>query len=267
MDLKRALKTMEAAAVEAGHLLLDVQPQAQRLRADKDFVTDADLKSEEVIFRVLKAQYPDIPFLSEESGGEELREGYLWIVDPIDGTINFFRQDDHWGVSIGLASDGLAVAGTVYLPARRMLVSATRDSDAMLQYGGSGRNQRVKVQVNWQSSWEESQFWLGWGKERHGGEDHKKVYPVIEKLDRHTLYPQIRNAAAVDMMMVVLGRITGYVRPVADDPFDITAAGLIVERAGGIVTEMNGKPWSPFSKSLIASNGLMHEALLQLLNS
>lgn len=264
IDLSSALQTMERAAIDAGELLVAMQPESRRLASRKDFLTDADIYSERSIVTTLAAERPDIPALSEEKGGIESTEGYLWIIDPVDGTINFFLGDDHWGVSIALAKDGCAIAGVIYLPARKQLFSALRDMPATLRTVGSGSEGAI-LRVNDEADLASSQFWFGWGKEEHGGEDHEKVYRAIAALDRCTLYPQIRNSATADMMMVARGTIHGYVF-LKPEPFDIAAAGLIIECAGGKVTDKDGKPWNAFSRSLLASNGILHDEALSRIN-
>lgn len=264
MNLDKALAVMEEAAIKAAHILDEIQPKSRRLESRKDFLTDADLKSEEVILRTLAAEYPNIPSFSEEKGGTESKEGYLWIVDPIDGTINFFLQDDHWGISIALAEDGYTIAGVVYLPARKQLFSASRDIATRLRLVEERKSEWTNPRVNQEDNLASSQFCVGWGKEESGGNDHKRVYDVIARLDRHTLYPQIRNSATADMMMVACGKIAGYVF-LKPEPFDIAAAGLIIERAGGKVTDVNGNPWGSFSRSLVASNGVLHNDLLRII--
>ena len=268
MNLKKAIVAMESAAIKAGQMLCSIQTQSKRLQSRKDFLTDADLASERIILNALARDYPDIPVLSEEKGGEERHEGLLWIVDPIDGTVNYFLQDDHWGVSIALVENGRSVAGVVCLPARGLMFSATKNSLAT-QYPVGRTEKRVRhspLSVSGDAVLSASQFWIGWGKEESGGADHERVYEVIKKLDRGTLYPQIRLSATADMMAVARGRIAGFVFP-KPDPFDIAAAGLIVERAGGTVTEMDGSPWHPFSRTLVASNRHVHKELLSLLNA
>ena len=257
---------MERAAISAGQMLNEMQPKSRRLASLKDFLTDADLKSEEVILRALATQYPDIPSFSEEKGGTETREGYLWIVDPIDGTVNFFLQDDHWGISIALVLNGHTKAGVVYLPARKQLFSTSHGIATRFRLVEEKKSKWMNPRVNQEDSLANSQFWVGWGKEEHGGDDHKKVYDLIARLDRHTLYPQIRNSATADMMAVAYGKIAGYVF-LKPDPFDIAAAGLIVERAGGRVTDVDGNPWGPFSRSLVASNGVIHDDLLSVIKA
>lgn len=266
MNLDKVLAVMEEAAIKAAHVLDEMQPTSRRLESRKDFLTDTDLKSEEVILRTLAAEYPDVPSFSEEKGGTESREGYLWIVDPIDGTINFFLQDDHWGISIALAENGHTIAGVVYLPARKQLFSASRDIATRFRLIEEKESEWINPRVNQENNLASSQFWVGWGREEHGGDDHKRVYDVIARLDRHTLYPQIRNSATADMMMVACGKIAGYVF-LKPEPFDIAAAGLIIERAGGKVTDVDGNPWESFSRSLVASNDVIHNDLLRIIKA
>ena len=240
-----------------------MQPKSRRLKSRKDFLTDADLKSEEIILRTLAAAYPDIPILSEERGGTEVKEGYLWVIDPIDGTVNFFLQDDHWGISIALAENGQTVAGIIYLPAKRQMFSASRDIVARTRFVGEKQCIWTELRVTQENNLSGAQFWVEWGKEGHGGDDHKKVCEIIARLDRHTLYPQMRNSSVTTLMMVACGKIAGAILP-KPEPFDIAAAGIIVARAGGKVTDINGETWGPFSRSLVASNGILHNDLLRI---
>lgn len=266
MNLEKALAVMEAAAISAARILGEIQPKSKRLESRKDFLTDADLKSEEIILRTLGKAYPDIPSLSEEKGGEEINEGLLWIIDPIDGTINFFLQDIHWGISIALVEHAKTIAGVVYLPAQKQMYSASRDTPSRFRIIAEPENTWMNLFVNQESNIASSQFWLGWGKENHNGEDHKQVYDAIARLDKKSLYPQIRNSATADMMMVACGKITGYVFT-NPESFDIAAAGYIIERAGGRVTDVDGNPWGPFSRSLVASNGVLHNDLLRIIKA
>lgn len=266
MDLTAVLNVMEDAALSAAKELTTLQPQSKRLETRKDFLTDADLKSEEIILGILTKVYPDIPSLSEEKGGEEIQEGLVWVIDPIDGTINFFLQDIHWGISIALVENGKTIAGVVYLPAQKQMYAASRDIPARFRIIAEPENTWTNLSVSQESNLASSQFWLGWGKENHNGEDHKKVYDAIARLDKKSLYPQIRNSATADMMMVASGKVTGYVFT-NPESFDIAAAGYIIERAGGTVTDLDGNPWGPFVRSLVASNGVLHQELLDLLRN
>lgn len=265
MDLNNALDIMMQAGIRAGQMLLEIQPQAIRIESKKDFLTDADLRSEDLILEILNSYYPEIPSLSEEKGGEEIKEGYLWIIDPIDGTVNFFSQDDHWGVSIALVKDSRTIAGLIYLPARGRMFSAAIDRPPLMMIDEQKKEAVFLHRVNQINTLADAQVRTCWGKEEHNGQDHERVYELIKKLDQHTLYPQIRNCATADLMAVVEGKISGHVftKPT---PFDIAAAGLIIEKAGGSVTDMAGNPWNPFSRSLVSTNGLIHKELLAVIN-
>jgi len=260
MDIEKAIELMAQAAREAGDMLHDMQPRAQRLDAAKDFLSDADLLSENAILGLLQDRYPDIPALSEEAGGDRIMEGYLWIIDPVDGTQNYFSQEDQYGVSIALVHNGQTVAGVIYLPAKKQLFSASSATPATVRIEEEPpRPVHVKETA--------IRFLIEWGKEEHGGQDHARVYEIIAKLDRYagyTLPPQIRGSATASMMLVAQGLFAGLVAP-KPDPFDIAAACLIVERAGGKVTDMEGNPWTPFSKGIVASNAVAHQDLLRII--
>jgi myo-inositol-1(or 4)-monophosphatase len=256
VDRISKLTLMEAVARAAGNMLVDMQIEATRLVSRKDFVSDADIKSENIILSALRSAFPEIPAFAEESGGEATKTGYLWVVDPIDGTVNYFFQDDHWGVSIALVKDRVTELGVVCLPKRNQLFSTGRGAEGSALVG---LNRSLRVSSS--SKMSDSQFWIGWGKESDGGRDHDKVCRVLRALDRVSLYPQIRNSATADLMQVAQGKIAGFVF-LKPDPFDIAAAGLIVEMSGGKVTDLEGNPWGPFSGSLIASNGVLHDELL-----
>lgn len=260
VNLEQAMSVMQKAARDAGAQMLTMQPETRRLAARKDFLTDADLRSEKIILEALAAQYPEIPAFSEEKGGEEIREGYVWVVDPIDGTINFFLSDDNWAISIALVKDGQTVAGTIYMPAKGMLFSA-RESGGAIKELDVGHT-RSTLAVNEESKLSDSQIWLEWGKNDPEGKEHERVYRLIQNLDRASIYPQMRNSGSADAMSVAQGHISGFVF-LKPDPFDVAAAGLIIKQAGGTVTDVEGKPWGAFSESFVASNGAIHEELLR----
>lgn len=181
-----------------------------------------------------------------------MASGLQWIIDPLDGSLNFFRQDEMWGISIALVENKESIAGLVYLPASNQLFTAAKDTNG---YSGVSNSGVLR----------ESQVWTDWVKEANNGADHQRVMAILAKLDQHTLYPQIRLCCTASLMRVATGRIDGYVHP-KPEPFDIAAACLIVEKAGGRVTDMCGETWSPFSSSIVATNGLIHDELISVLN-
>ncbi len=261
-NLDNIIGDMKDVAIQAALFLIDAQSKSKQLKSDKDFLTDTDLESERIIIEALKSRYPEVPSFAEEGGGPEIKEGYVWVIDPIDGTINFFRQDENWGISIALIKDGQSIAGVICLPAKRLLYSALLGKPAQL-FDFEKQINLAEPRVNQERIMKSAQFWIGWGKEENRGEDHKHVHRIIADLDSKTLYPQIRNSAAVDTMAVASGKIEGYIL-LKPEPFDVAAAGLIIQQAGGVVTDVDGHKWEPFSKSFVASNGVLHEDLLRV---
>ncbi len=248
------VRVMGKAAIKAGDLLLRRQANAKLVDVER-FVTDMDLFSEEVLFPALGEFDPTIPIYSEESGGEARRRGLLWVIDPINGTKNYFRQDDLWSVSIALVEDGCPIAGAIYAPSKGFLFHVTNNDFSCMSSGDLMRT----IRVSEENDFANCQFALDWGRG-----NHDEAYAMIGRLSRCSKEPLIRGCCTLGMMYVAMGRIPGYVFH-APTPFDHAAAGLIVQKAGGVVTELDGSPWSPFSTTVVATNGVVHDRLLQVL--
>lgn len=261
------LWTMGGAAFMAGQYLLTATPT--KLVSPKDFLTDTDLESERLIRRELVRNFPEIPFFGEESDGKVIAVGEQWVVDPVDGTVNFFHRDDHWGVSIGLVRDGIPVAGVVYLPAKcQMFSTKVGRPTYMFPIENGHIGAPTPVSVSTDDETRKPLVLIEWVKERNEGRDHRRVVEMLSRLDEKFLYPQIRNASTGSLMMVAKGVASGFVH-LRPDPFDIAAACLMVENAGGRVTNLAGQPWNVLSaeKGIVASNGIIHEQILEIVNS
>ncbi len=262
--LTRLAKVMADAARKAGKKLLEMQPQVKEIKKpEKDFLTDADLASEEIILETLGEAYDPIriPFLSEEAGGEETDDG-LFVIDPLDGTVNYSIQDDHWGVSIGFVTetDRTTKTGVIYIPSKDLLFAACAAVPHTWCIDG-----KVKIttpRVNDKSDLSRSQVWV----DPYGVVDEKFALRILRKLRNHTLYPQTRICCTTGLMAVATGKIVGYIHT-SPTPFDIAAGCLIIEKAGGKVTDLKGKPWTAFSKSIVATNGRVHDKLLDIIKN
>ncbi len=257
---------MEVAAIKAGRHLRTLDPKTTQLPTKKDFLTSADLESDSIIRKILAKHFPYILYTSEEMENDDPSVGERWKVDPIDSTLNFFRGDENYAVSIAYVKYGETMAGVIYFPAKNMLFGATADSNAALSYPGRRNAKPHVLSVSNDETLGDSQFWIEWCKDSPVGKATEQVEEVLRKLRRVSLYPQIRNCAAGDPMAVARGIIGGFVMT-KPDPFDVAAAGLIVRQAGGTVTDFEGRPWNANSKSIVATNGKLHAALLALLNS
>lgn len=259
LDLNHVFTNMAYAAFYAGRAMQGRQPNTKRLSTRKDFLTDADGQAEEMILAHLRDAYADIPAHSEEAGGNAILEGLGWVVDPIDGTLNFFMQDLLWGVSIALVEDARTIAAAVFLPGYNQLFGAYQGQKSFrIDVMGPSFGTRHQIFVNDAETVSDAQYWFDWNKG-----NHDRMYKLIKRIDETSLYPQTRGCSVAGALSVATGRMGGYFFP-QPEPFDIAATGLIIENAGGKVTDFEGNQWSPYSKSFLASNGKLHDELLKL---
>lgn len=258
---------MTSVALLAGQRLSSVKPKPEV--SDKDFLTDADQLSEAIIRRALKDRFPYISSFGEESETGVAFRGDGFYIDAIDGTVNYFHGDDYWGISIALALGGASVAGVVYLPAKGQMFFAQDDGPAWLATVADGKiGKPVPISVSKEDNGPTKPLILiDWVKEKNGGQDHARVVEILDRLRKEFLYPQIRNCSVANLMMVAAGKAAGFVH-LRPEIYDVAAGCLIVERAGGKVTDLAGKPWSPHSaeKGIVASNGVLHDEILSTIN-
>lgn len=233
----------------AGELLLKIRTQTTAVASNKDLVTTADLVSEKFILEQLAALTPEIPVYSEEAGGGTTQEKPQWIVDPLDGTINYSLGDNLWGISVALTDKGQTLLGGVYLPEINFLkITTIKDSKLPA--------------ITSSEAIEKGRLWVDWSKD---AEANQKMIQIIQRPDVLSLYPQIRLCCSASMMMVAMGKISAYLHP-SPTIEDQAAAGLIVERAGGVVSDWRGNLWTPFSKDLVAAvNSTIHKKVLELI--
>lgn len=251
INIQKLLPEVNEIIQKAGEFLLELQPRVRNIESTgKDFLTEADLKSHSLISERLQRLTPEIPVYSEEGEKFDITQrGALWVVDPLDGTVNYFHQDVFWGVSIALVENQRTQLGVVYLPSLNQLAGVAREGDIVTK-GNITLGVRSDTNLSW------AQIWTDWGKES------KAALSILPKLKEVSLYPEIRLCCSASLLAVASGRISGYIHP-QPAPEDIAAGCLIVEKAGGRITDFKGNDWAPFSDSIIASNGLLHEQILE----
>jgi myo-inositol-1(or 4)-monophosphatase len=251
---------MSAIAREAGALLMEYFHQGLKIeyKGEADLVTAADRASEALIRERIRAQWPDHDVLGEEQGLTDRGSQYRWYVDPLDGTTNFAHGYPVFCVSMALerraASDGAAsedrIAAVIYDPTRGELFSAEQGRGAHL----NGK----AIQVSKTATLGESLLGTGFPSHKR----HKN--PNIFFYHQITLRSHgIRRAgsAALDLCSVACGRYEGFWE-FNLNPWDTAAGVLIVQEAGGRVTRFDGSPFELNSRETLASNGIIHEALI-----
>ncbi len=252
------LKAACKASLAGGALLTSLynQPHIIRMKGKTDLVTEADLAAEAAITASLQEDTPGIALLAEESAKDHTsdHEGQLWIVDPLDGTTNFAHGFPYFAVSIALFDHGRPQVCAIYSPCMDELFYACAGKGAWLN------GEPIKVTATCQLI--ESLIGTGFPYDipRHLPE-------LISQLK--TILLQVRDirragAAALDLAYVACGRLDGFYERELQ-PWDTAAGWLLVEEAGGRVSDYAGKPFSALAREIVATNSSLHHKLLPLL--
>ncbi len=221
-----------------------------------DLVTEIDKKAESVIIANIHKYYPDHQILSEEIGTMESSSEYKWIIDPIDGTVNFVHGIPICCVSIGVEKDGEVILGAVYNPMLEELFMAEKGQGATL----NDRPIKVSAKDEIESSCLVTGFPYRWADVEHD------PVQVFETFIRQGLPVRRLGSAAIDLCWVACGRFDGFWEYNLN-PWDIAAGYLIIEEAGGQVTNFKGEPYSVYDKQTLATNSKIHEQMIQLINA
>ena len=238
------LNIMIKASEKASKILIKDFGEIEKLQVSKkgpkDFVTNSDLKTEKIIIDELKKAKPNYSILSEEKGIENNKdENNTWIIDPIDGTINYLHGIPHFAISIALKSYDQIIAGLIYDPIKDEMFYAEKNNGAYFN------NQRIKVSKK--NKIEDCLFVAG-----------SKINYDNELLIRNS------GCAALDMAYVASGRYDGYFQKNIN-LWDIAAGIIIVEEAGGILNKINLSNINDLK--IIASNNSINNELVQKLKN
>jgi myo-inositol-1(or 4)-monophosphatase len=247
------LPTMESIAREAGALLMGFFQRRVKIeyKGDVDLVTEADRASEALITDRIRARWPRHDLIGEEGARTSTGSDYLWYVDPLDGTTNFAHSFPVFCVSLGLEHKGVRIAGVLYDPTRDELFAAERGSGAYL-------NQR-RIHVSKTKNFPECLLATGFPSHKRHKNPNIQFYHQLT-LRTHGL--RRAGSAALDLACVAAGRFDGFWE-FNLNPWDTAAGVLLVEEAGGKVTDMYGNPFKHEVREVCASNGLIHATLLQ----
>ena len=246
------MAAMEAIAREAGSLLMGYFRQHVKIeyKGDVDLVTVADRKSEALILERVRAQFPDHDVMGEEGARIESGSDYKWYVDPLDGTTNFAHGFPVFCVSLAVEHRGRRVAGTIYDPTRDELFAAELGSGARL----NGEPIRVS------STAKLAESLVATGFPSHKRHKNPNIY-FYHQITLRSHGVRRAGSAALDLCCVAAGRFDGFWE-FNLNPWDTAAGVLMVEEAGGRVTDFSGGPFQISSRETLASNGLVHEELI-----
>jgi len=252
------LPAMSAIAREAGALLMKYFHQGLKIeyKGDADLVTAADRASETLIRERISKQFPSHDVLGEEQGLNDQGSDYRWYVDPLDGTTNFAHGYPVFCVSMALehrapGAEGSRIAGVVYDPSRDELFSAEKGNGAHLN--GSSIHVSKATQLK--------ECLVATGFPSHKRHKNPNIF-FYHQITLQTHGVRRAGSAALDLCNVACGRFDGFWE-FNLNPWDTAAGVLIVEEAGGKATRFDGSPFRIDSRETLASNGLVHDALIQ----
>jgi len=246
----------EAAVREAGGFLrrnLDRRPEAS-YKGAVDLVTECDLAAQEILAGRLMGAFPDHGILAEEGLARPGRSGYRWVVDPLDGTTNYAHTFPVFSVSAALEERGRAVLGLVYDPMRDEMFSAREGLGAFL----NGCRIRVSEISDLGKSLLATGFPYDVRTSSVNNIDHWGRFLVRAQAVRRC------GSAAMDLCYVACGRFDGFWE-LKLKPWDVAAGVLIVREAGGLVTGLDGGEHRLETADTLATNGLIHRAMLEVL--
>jgi myo-inositol-1(or 4)-monophosphatase len=246
------------AALEAGRFLKmnvgKIRQIERKFGEERNLVTEIDKKAERMIIEKIKKRYPQHDFLGEESGSHKANSDYKWIIDPLDGTTNFTHGLPIFCTSIALEHKGEIVLGAIYDPSADELFTAEKNKGAYLN------NRRMRVSQT--SKLIESLIVTGFPYDIRDN-----PYNAVQHFSNVLMEAQaVRRlgSAALDLSYVACGRFDGFWE-VALNPWDMAAGVLFVEEAGGKFTNFKGFPSTVYFPNVLATNGLIHEQLIEVL--
>ena len=234
-------------AKESAQLLKKMQKNAKivQKKVQGDFALDADIASEQHVMKRIRQKYPSHDILTEESGHHHKDSEYLWIIDPLEGTLNYAHHLPIWAVNIGLFYKGKPHLGVIYAPILKELFHAAKGKGTYLN--------EKKINVNKETDIMKSFFAVG--------------MPFVENVPISRTLQRGIGCAGVELAYVACGRFAAKIKPRGNDPYGYGAGSIIVLEAGGKLTDMKGNPWNLKSNGALASNGKMHDKLLKLFSN
>lgn len=256
--LREVLQVAVQAALAGGALLRELYDKPHRVthKGVIDLVTEADVAAEEKILSILEGFRSDVGILAEESrsGSLENPHGPAWIIDPLDGTTNFAHGFPVFAVSIAFVQGGETQAGVVYAPMTGELFSACKGGGTWL----NGRSVQVSAVASLQDALLATGFPYAIDDELDG------VLAALRRVLSRCQGVRRPGAASLDLAFLACGRVDGFWE-INLKPWDTAAGLLLVTEAGGAVSTMNGGDYSPYLPEILASNGRIHQEMLEQL--
>lgn len=251
------LDTAIKAATESGGILLANLGKAEKvnLKAKNDLVTEIDLLSENLIVDLIVSSYPTHCILAEEGGQSDNSSDYKWLIDPLDGTMNYAHSYPFFSVSIAMEYKGKVILGVVYDPIKDEMFSAEVGKGAFLNGN--------LIKPSGADKLENSLLATGFLHE-----DERLVEMNLVnfcKFIRGARGVRRDGSAVLDLCYVACGRYDGFWE-LGLHPWDTAAGAFIIKESGGFVTNISGGDFTDYKGEILASNGLIHKRMVEVLS-
>ena len=245
------------AARAAGQLLLERSGTAYQVRhkGPADLVTEIDHQAQDLIASTLTSAFPTYGLVGEEGSEPHDSNSPRWIVDPLDGTINYVRGYPFYAVSVALERDGEVAVGVVYNPVLDELFVAEKGEGATLNGSPVHVSATTRLEESVLASGFPYDVWI------NDEDDNSREW---RRFLKRALSMRCDASAAIDLCHVAMGRLDGHWE-FELGPWDMAAGALMVQEAGGKVTQVMGEPFSPYGRGITASNGHLHAKMLAVL--
>lgn len=253
-EIKKIKEIAIKAAKKAGEILLKERNKKIKVsrKYKTDIVSSLDIRCEKKIINIIRSNYPNHQILSEEIKKTGAKSRFLWVIDPLDGTINYVAGQPLFSVSICLLYEKKPILGVVYAPCFKELFFAIKNGGAFLN------NKKISVSKNKKLKDSIIYFTLSAHyKKKLISKTFSNCKKIISKIRGVRIY----ESGALSHCYVACGRLDGKIS-IKTDPYGSAAGALITKEAGGMVTDFNGNDWNIDKKSLVSSNGLIHKSLL-----
>lgn len=257
MDLDDILKVALEAARTAGSYLKESYGRHSGLeyKGEINLVTENDKRSQDIIYKIINSAFPHHSILGEEDLDEKQHGEARWVIDPIDGTTNFAHGLPIFSISIAFMTAEKSLAGVVYVPMLDEMFTS-------ILGGGSYLNGRP-IRVSDEEDLGKSLLATGFPYDRRVSVDNNVEH--FNRFITRVLCIRRLGSAAIDLCYTAAGRFDGYWE-LKLFPWDSAAGALILEEAGGRVTDFSGAPYIPGMKECLASNGRIHQQMMDILN-
>lgn len=252
MNFKKEKRVMLLAAKKAAKALLAHygKKEAVKIKPNKSLVSSADLDANRIIIKTIKKYFPKHSILSEETGFEDNKSDFKWVIDPLDGTHNFLHEISIFGTSIAVEYRDEVMLGVLRFPLLNITAIAEKGKGAFL----NGK----RISVSGKKSLEHSFILF-----EYAYSNRMEKIGFLKKLADMPIDVRNFGSAVYNLLLIACGRCDGYLI-LSTHEWDVAAGFLIVEEAGGKVTDLKGRKWAAGGTKYLISNGKAHKGLLKL---